>query len=145
MKFSHYSRLSQFLKSPVLYRLAPLRQLVYTQLIYQFIKINQPYFQLQWKENLVKHQNFSKCYDHDCLQNFLLYFMSLLTVSAIKNSHILRGTYFIFLKEGPTPNSKNLQNQIWASKKRSKKQLLCKANFSTFLQLSCSNFKLELY
>ena len=41
----------------------------------------------------------SKCYDHDCLENFLLPFMSLLTVPFVKISHIFAGIYFIFLKE----------------------------------------------
>ena len=32
--------------------------------------------------------------------------MSWLTVPVVKNSHILAGIYFIFLKERPRPNSK---------------------------------------
>ena len=35
---------------------------------------------LWWKENLVKYKKFWKYYDHGCLKNFLLLFMSLLTV-----------------------------------------------------------------
>ena len=43
-------------------------------------------------------------------------FMSLLTVPVVKNRHILAGIYFIFVKEGPRPNSKVLQYQIWTSR-----------------------------
>ena len=70
--------------------------------------------------------------------------MSYLTVPIVKNSHILAGICFIFLKDLPRRNSKVLQYQIWTSKKRSKKKLPCKTNFSTFLQLSCSNFRLKV-
>ena len=55
-------------------------------------------------ENLVKHQKVSEYYDHDCLRNFLLLFISLLTASIVRNSHLLAGIYFIFLKERPRPN-----------------------------------------
>ena len=34
----------------------------------------------------------------NCLQNFLLLFMSLLTAKSVKNSHIWARIYFIFLK-----------------------------------------------
>ena len=47
---------------------------------------------------MVKYQKVSKLYDHDCLQNFLLLFMSFLTAFIGKNSHISAGIYFIFLK-----------------------------------------------
>ena len=45
------------------------------------------------------HQKVSKYYEHDCLQNFLLYFMPLLTALIIKKAHILAGIYSIFLKK----------------------------------------------
>ena len=45
----------------------------------------------------VKYQKASK-YVHDCLQNFLLRFMFLLTAPIVKNGHVLAGIYFIFLK-----------------------------------------------
>ena len=54
-----------------------------------------------------------KTVSRDCLQNFRLHFMSLLTVPVVKNSHILARIYFIFLKERPKPNSKVLQWKIW--------------------------------
>ena len=44
--------------------------------------------------------------------------MYLLTVAIVKNSPILTGIYFAFLKERPRPNSKVLQYQIWILKKR---------------------------
>ena len=75
------------------------------------------------------------------LQNFLLLFMSLLTVLIVKNSHILAGIYFIFLRKGPRPN---FQYQTWTSVKRSGNQLSSKTNFSTFLKISSSNFRLKL-
>ena len=72
------------------------------------------------KKNLVKHQNVSKYYDMDCLQIFLLLLMSLLTIPIVKNSHILAGVYFIFLRKRPRPNAKVYQYQTWYSAKRSK-------------------------
>ena len=63
---------------------------------------NQASFHLWWKENLVKHKRFSIYYDHGCLQNFLLHFISLLTVLTVKNSrHIFGEIYFTFLKGRP--------------------------------------------
>ena len=50
-----------------------------------------------------------KYYEHDCLQNFLLLYMSLLTALIVKNSHILARIYFIFLKKRPRPNLKGIQ------------------------------------
>ena len=49
---------------------------------------NRASFSLWWKENLLKHQRVSKCYDNDCLQNFLSLFMSLLPAKLVKHSHI---------------------------------------------------------
>ena len=43
---------------------------------------------------------------------FFLLFMSLLTSLIVKNSHILAGIYFIFLKKGPKSNLKDFQYQI---------------------------------
>ena len=71
-----------------------MRQLVYTM----FITSNHASFNLSGKENLVKHQKVSKHYENDCLQNFLLLCMSLLTAPVIKNGHIYTGISFIFLK-----------------------------------------------
>ena len=70
------------------------RQHVYT------IMITNHYvsFHLWWKENFVKRQKVSKYYDYDCLQNFLLLFMSLLTAPISKNSPILAGISCIFPK-----------------------------------------------
>ena len=58
--------------------------------------------------------------------------MSLLTAFIVKNSYILAGIFFIFLKKGPRPNLKGFQYQIWTLVKRSEKQLSSKTNFSTF-------------
>ena len=40
------------------------------------------------KENLVRNQKVLKCYQNDCVENFPLFFISLLTVAIVKNSHI---------------------------------------------------------
>ena len=45
------------------------------------------------------NQKVPKYYEHDWLQNFLLFFISLSTTLIAKNSHILAGIYFIFLKK----------------------------------------------
>ena len=45
-------------------------------------------FHLWCKENLLNHQKVSKYYEHDCPQNFLLLFMSLLTALIVEYSHI---------------------------------------------------------
>ena len=63
-----------------------------------FITNNHFSFHLLEKESLVKHQKVSKHDDHDCLQNFNLLFMSLLTAPIVKHSQILAGIYFILLK-----------------------------------------------
>ena len=76
-----------------------------------------------------------KYYEHDCLQNFILLFIPLLTAFVVKNSHILAGIYFIFLKNGPIPNLQGFQYQIWTLVKRSQKQLSSKTYFSTFCKL----------
>ena len=39
--------------------------------IYQFITNNEASFHFWLKENLVKHQNFSKYYDHGCNKNLV--------------------------------------------------------------------------
>ena len=85
-----------------------------------FISNNDASFHLWQKKKLVKHQNVSKYDDTDCLQIFLLLLMSLLTIPIVKNSHILAGIYFIFLRKRPRPNTKVYQYQIWSSAKRSK-------------------------
>ena len=63
-----------------------------------FISNNRASFHLWCKENLVKHQKVSKYYENDCLQNFILLFMPLLTTPVVNNSHIKARIYFIFLK-----------------------------------------------
>ena len=76
-----------------------MRQLVYIV----FISNNHALFHLWKKKNLVEYQKVSKYYDHDCLQIFLLLFMSLLTVSIVQSNHILAETYFIFMKRKVEP------------------------------------------
>ena len=64
-------------------------------------------------ENLGKLQQVSKYDEKDCLQIFLLLFMSLLPIKFVKNSHILGKIYFIFLKNvlKQTGNSFNTKFQ----------------------------------
>ena len=69
-------------------------------------------FHLWWQENLLNHQNVSNYFEHDCLQDFRLLFMSLLTALIIKDSHILARVYFIFLKKCHGPNLNGFQYQI---------------------------------
>ena len=64
------------------------------------------------RENLLNHQKVSKNYEHDCLQNFILLFMSLLVTLFVENSNIFAGIYFIFLKKLPRPNLKGFQYHI---------------------------------
>ena len=47
----------------------------------------------------IKFGKTSKTYENDCLQNFLLLFMSILEVPNVKNSHIWARVYFVFLKD----------------------------------------------
>ena len=72
-----------------------------------FISNNWTWFHFQGKENLRKRQRVSKYYENDCLQNFILHFVSLLTAKLVKNSNILARIYFIFRK--------NVLNQSWNS------------------------------
>ena len=50
------------------------------------------------KRKFGKYEKVSKCYVHDCLQNFLLLFRFLLKALFAKNTHILAAIYFIFLE-----------------------------------------------
>ena len=53
-------------------------------------------FYLWWKKYLVKHRKFKYC-NHDCLQKFLLFFMSLLTVPFVKT--VMFGWNLLFLSK----------------------------------------------
>ena len=61
----------------------------------------------------------SKYYDHDCLKIFRLLFMSLLTASIVKNSHILAGIYFRYLKKRLRPNLNTKFGTQWKDLKSS--------------------------
>ena len=70
--------------------------------------------------------------------------MSLLTTLIVKNSHIAAGTYFIFLKK--TSSTKLKMLSIPSSGKGEKiGKVVIKINFSAFLQIDSSNFRLKLY
>ena len=74
----------------------------------------------------------------------LFCFLFLLTALIVGSSHIFAGIYNIFLKKRPAPNLKSFRYQIQTSVKRSGKQLSSKKNFTAFLHISCSNFRLKL-
>ena len=61
-----------------------------------FITNNRASFHLWRKEIFVKHQQMTKYYVNDCLQNFLSLFMSLLTAQVVEKNHILAGIYCTF-------------------------------------------------
>ena len=68
--------------------------------------------------------------------------MSLLTFLFVRNSHILTEIYFIFLIRYSTPNLEKVS--IPRLGLILKKWLSSKTNFSTFLQIICFNFMLNL-
>ena len=70
--------------------------------------------------------------------------MSLLTAPMVKDSYILAGVYFIFLKRHSGLGILVFRCGIWASVKGSGGSLWSKAKFSAIFQLSCSNFGLGL-
>ena len=80
-----------------------MRELEYTT----FISKNRASFNLWWKENLVKHEKVPKYYKTDFLQNFLFFFMFLLTTKFVKNSHFWGIGFFIFLQ--------NVLKETWIS------------------------------
>ena len=64
-----------------------------------FITNNHASFHLWCKESLLNRQKVLNYYEQDCMQNLLSLFMTLSTALILKNSHILPGIYFIFLKK----------------------------------------------
>ena len=54
---------------------------------------------------MVKNQKVSKYYETDCLQNFVLLFIFLLTIKFVKNSHIWPEFSYLY-KKGPKANLK---------------------------------------
>ena len=67
-----------------------MRQLIYTM----FISNNRASFHLWRKENLVKQKKVSKYYENDCVENFLLHFMLLMTAKFFKT--VIFGLEFTF-------------------------------------------------
>ena len=116
-----------------------MRQLVYTSFLLT-IMLRFAFGERKICSTIKKSQNIMNM----IICNFFFLFMPLLTDFMVKNSHILARICFIFLTKRPKPNSKGFQYQIWTSVKRLGKQLSRKTNFSPFLQISCSNFKLKL-
>ena len=56
-----------------------MKQLLYTM----FVSINRALFLLLSKKNWLKHHKVPKYFENDSLQNFLSFFMSLLTVQIV--------------------------------------------------------------
>ena len=83
--------------------------------MHQFFYYNHASFDLCLKENLLSHQKFWKYSEHDCLQNFLSLFMSLLVALIDKSSRILAGIYFIFPKNPIRLGLKGFQLQTQIS------------------------------
>ena len=61
-----------------------------------FINNNHASFHFWWKENSVMYQKISKYYIHDCLQNFVLLLVPLLTALVLK-SYISKQSYFALI------------------------------------------------
>ena len=61
--------------------------------------------------------------------------MSLLTAQIVKNSHVLAGVYFIFLKEHPGTKLKVVRYRIRNSVKRSEKCYQVRINLALFCNL----------
>ena len=59
-------------------------------------------------------------------------FTSLLTAPPVKNSYILAGIYFIFLKKSPLQKSKVCQYQSWTSVKKIEKLVFKYSKFQHF-------------
>ena len=72
-----------------------------------FISNNPTFFHLWWIQKLVKDGKVSKYYQTDCLQNFSLLLMILLTAKLVQNNHNYARIFFIFLK--------NVLKQTWNS------------------------------
>ena len=101
------------------------------------------YFICGKKENLIKHQKTSTYFENDCLQNFLLIIISLLAAPVVKKTHIESKIYLAFVKKHSKTNLKVYSYKIPTKVKRLEKQLSSKANFSRFLSLFKSNFRLN--
>ena len=61
--------------------------------------------------------------------------MFLLTTPIVKNSNILTGIYFIFLKNRPRPNLKIFRYRIWISVKRSESSYQVRQTLALFQNL----------
>ena len=84
--------------------------------------------------------NIIKYYKNDCLQNFILLLMSLLTVPFVKNSHIWAGIYYIFLKNILKHTWKSFNTKFWPQWKGSKKQSASKKILALFCHLVARSF-----
>ena len=69
--------------------------------------------------------------------------MSLLTALIVKHSLISARICLLFPKNCLRPNLKGFQYQIWTSVKDWSSSYQVRQIFSNFLQVSCSNFKLN--
>ena len=100
IKFWDFSDFSEFHKILILKSFGNERHNTY-----QLFANNYSSFVLRWKVNLLNYQKVSKYYEHDCLEIFLLVFISLLTGLIVESSNTSTRIYFIFLK--------SILNQAW--------------------------------
>ena len=130
----------------VLSRLAIVRQLTCTM----FISNNRPSFHLRCIETLVKYQRVSKYYEHDFLQNCLLFFMFLLTTYFVNSNHIKAKIFSIFLKNALNQTGNNFNTKFRRQWKDGKSCYQVRQDLSLFcnliaIYLSWNRFKtLEL-
>ena len=133
----------KYLRSKDLSRLATLRQLVCTSLIYVLVCTS------------LVCTSFSKHYENDWLQDFLFFlFISLWTALVFEKCHIFTVIYTIFQKKknilDETGKAFNIKFKpqwkvIFSVRfKFGIKSLSSMINFSIFLQISCSKFRLKL-
>ena len=101
-----------------------------------FVSNNRALLRLWGKESLVKHQKVSKCYENDCLQNFLLLFMFLLTAKFAENSHIFARIYLNSLTNVVTEIWNRFNTKIQLRWKDWKSSYQIRNVLSLFLKLS---------
>ena len=98
-----------------------------------FISNDRPSFRLCWKESLGNHQKASKYYAIDCLQNFLWLLMSLL---AVKNSHVKARINLIFLKNFQKQNWNFIYTTFWSHLKDPKSSYRVRLILAFFCNLT---------
>ena len=112
-------------------------QLVYTI----FITNNHTSFRFWWKEKLVKYQKSSGYGIHDCLQNSISLFISLIAASIVENSDFLAGIYFSFLKHVLDQTWKHFNSKFWHQETDSMRSFQVRQNLALFCNLLAQIFR----